>query len=368
MSKTVARSTKIVALILVVILSISVTEPVYAASAKKPATPKIISAKANETSVTISWSKVKRAKKYQVAKRTAQKTWVKYKTVKKSKKNQKKYTKAGKYKVVAKGKKYIVYKYGYKYYGKKKVKKRSYRFSNLQRNTKYTFAVRALNGKKHSAWKVITKKTGAGSSDSDTLIINGQAIKITEGKLTTLPLPSFPGVTINKKSIDIIPEKDDYYEFRDGIIEGKDPNGFYAYYNSSSSGLFIWSRFKYSVADGIDKYGKFSYNSKGINLPEEFRITINADNMKAVWTLDGTEPQYNQTDKSIPASQYPFGTWTKGGTVKVHGSATSSYSIPDVKWTDDYGYMVSRSAPIVVWAKLYQGSTLIEEDIVIDME
>ncbi len=78
----------------------------YAAS-KKPATPKIISAWIDGTSVEINWSKAKNAKKYQIAIRSAGKTWVKIKTVKKSKKNKKKYTKKKKYKVVKRGKKYI---------------------------------------------------------------------------------------------------------------------------------------------------------------------------------------------------------------------------------------------------------------------
>ena len=71
------KITKIAALFLVIMLSFGVIEPTYAASSRNPKAPKITSATVNGTSVTISWSKAKRAKKYEVAERTTQKTWVK---------------------------------------------------------------------------------------------------------------------------------------------------------------------------------------------------------------------------------------------------------------------------------------------------
>ena len=363
------KITKIAALFLVIMLSFGVIEPTYAASSKKPKAPKITSATVNGTSVTITWSKAKRAKKYEVAERTTQKTWVKYKTVKKTKKNKKKYTKANKYKVKAKGKKYIVYKYDYRYAVHATVSKRTYTIRDLDGNTDYTFAVRSVNGKKHSAWRTVTRKTGARSIRAQ---INGKPFEIATGKKVTLPLPSIPGITLNKKSFDIVPGngEDDFYTSEDGdvIVRGKTPSGYDANYVYRPDSYFGYGWEKYSSWDDREKYGYLSYGSQYMSWPEEYSIHIFDKNMKAVWTLDGTEPQFDQTDKDINASEYPFGTWTKGGSIRIHGSTTESYKIPEVRWADSKGYGINRSAPIVVWVKLYQDKTLIAEDITIDAE
>ena len=131
------------------------------AAAKKPAIPKSVTAKEHTDStdaeklIDVKWKKAKNAKKYQVAMRSAKKKWIKDKTVKKTKANKKKYTKKNKYKVVAKGKKYIVYKYAYKFSILQETTGRFVRvnqtptWDDLKPNTKYTFAVRSVNGKKY---------------------------------------------------------------------------------------------------------------------------------------------------------------------------------------------------------------------------
>lgn len=360
----------IAALILAVMLSFGIADSSYAASGKKPAVPKITSASANGTTVTLSWAKAKNAKKYHIAVQTDYKVWKKYKTVKKSKKNKKKFTKPGQYKVKAKGKKYIVYKYTYDFDVQKIVSKRTVAFPRLGSNRNYTFAVRAVNGSKQSKWRYVTVKTGF---HSEWVKINGRSMLVTEGKKVTLPLPAIPGVTIGKQTVDIIPERDDFYDFYDGEegdirIEGKDPSGFVASYVYYPGNFFVYTKGKIASWDDRRKIGYLSYGSQYMSWPEEFTIKIVADNMKAVWTLDGTEPQFNQEDKYIPASQYPFGTWTKGGEIRMRGTTTSSYNIPEVRWANSRGYGVQRSAPIVVWAKLYQGNTLIQEEILYDQE
>ena len=143
---------------------------VYAAAKKKPAVPVITYAKdladyESFTLIKVKWKKAKNAKKYQVAVRSAKKKWVKVKTVKKSKANKRKYTKKNKYKVVAKGKKYKVYKYQYKYLILGETKGKSIQINDndlwsFDRNTTYIIAVRSVNGKKHSKWKTAIVKTG----------------------------------------------------------------------------------------------------------------------------------------------------------------------------------------------------------------
>ena len=245
------KLTVISALLLAIMLSFSMIQPTYAASSKKPAAPKITSATVNGNSITITWKKAKNAKRYEIAERANKMSWVKFKTVKKTRKNKKKYTKTNKYKVMTKGKKYIVYKYDYSYSTLKKVssKKRRVTLNGLDRNTNYTFAVRSVNGKKHSAWKTVTRKTGP---MSERMTINGRSIVVTQGKKVTLPAPIFKGIfegkllQIQKKSFDIIPGNDGYNDiyFDDGwvIINGKDPSGYYAGYSYYPDIYFNWYR------------------------------------------------------------------------------------------------------------------------------
>lgn len=147
----------------------------YAASkAKKPSKPAITSMSVESSTITVKWKKAKNAKQYQVALKTYPKGWKYVKKVKKTKKNKKAYTKKGKYKVVkAKKGKYKVYRYQtiVKYKTLKgKTKSTKYSYKAPKRGTKYTLAVRALNGKKKSAW---TSKSAA-TWNKDTLRIDGK--------------------------------------------------------------------------------------------------------------------------------------------------------------------------------------------------
>ena len=363
------KLTVISALLLAIMLSFSMIQPTYAASSKKPAAPKITSATVSGNSITITWKKAKNAKKYEVAERLNKKIWVKYKTVKKTKKNKKKYTKANKYKVMTKGKKYIVYKYDYSYSIRTELssKKRRVTLNALTGNTYYTFAVRSVNGKKHSAWKPVTRKTGP---MSERMTINGKPFVIVQGQKVTIPAPTFKGIfegklsQIQKKTFDIIPGNngydDIYFDDESGwvMVHGKDTSGYYAGYSYLPDIYFNWYRQKYITRDDWNKYGYISYGGSVDNLakPSELNIYINDPNMKAVWTLDGTEPQYNQADKVISASDYPFGKWTKGNTIRVHGSTTKSCNVPEAKGEAD-----------ALWIKLYYKDTVIEEMIHIKM-
>ena len=138
----------------------------YAASkAKKPSKPAITSMTVESSTITVKWKKAKNAKQYQVALKTYPKGWKYVKKVKKTKKNKKAYTKKGKYKVVkAKKGKYKVYRYQtlVKYKTLKgKTKSTKYSYKAPKRGTKYTLAVRSLNGKKKSAWCSKSVKTAS---------------------------------------------------------------------------------------------------------------------------------------------------------------------------------------------------------------
>ncbi len=373
----IKKLTTITALILIIMLSFGCIEPAHAASAKKPKAPKITAASADGATVIISWKKAKNAKKYQIAERSANKVWIKYKSVKKSKKNKKKYTKANKYRVVAKGRKYIVYKYAYKYSVIRSLKKTAAKVSRingegLKSNTDYYFAVRSVNGKKHSTWKTVAVRTGA---YYEWITVNGQSFKVTEKEAISLPLPSVPGAAVNKSSFEIIPQRDDVYdsfvgEEGDIRIQGKDPAGYDAFYSYDppidGGGRFYCGREKYTTWDERERYGYLSYGSLHMGWPTEFNINIYDENMKAVWTLDGTEPQYDQEPKYIPPSEYPFGTWTRSDNVLIHGVTTSTTGISEVRWANSSGYYAPRCAPIAVWVKLYYKDTLVEERILVE--
>ena len=54
--------------------------------------------------------------------------------------------------------------------------------------------------------------------------------------------------------------------------------------------------------------------------------------------------------------------------VEVMGDSIESCKVSDVTWTDSSGFGVRRSAPIVIWVKLYHKTTLVMEMIKIDKE
>ena len=159
------KNSKRIAAILILALVVTMCAPLGAfgaSSSKAPAAPKITSAKVSQNTVTLKWSKVKGADKYQVYRRVNKTVWEYWKTVKKTSANKKKYSDTSKYKLKVNGKKYKVYKKtGTKKVYKliKTVKKCSYKFEGKY-NKKYAFRVKAVKGDKESAFsKVKTVKT-----------------------------------------------------------------------------------------------------------------------------------------------------------------------------------------------------------------
>ena len=369
------------------------------AAAKKPAAPVITFAKEiseiedDYKMIEVKWKKVKGAQRYQVAIRSAEKKWMKEKVVKKSKANKKKYTKKNKYKVVAKGKKYIVYKYQYEYSIKGETKKGSFRLIDstsygrwasveINPNSTYTIAVRSVKGNKYSAWKTATVKTGQGCYEetllttpgaSFTTKIGDTSLTITVGKQVTLPAFNSSKAPLESKGITFIPSVIDRYAF---------------FYNDGSNSEYISVRGK--TADGLDAYygidiekgivdrvsygkehptfnandSKYSFSTNAGYGPNGYRgrttVKVHDPNVSVVWTLDGTEPKKGQANKTIDASEYPFGQVKVkfapySGNVQVRGTATQES--PSYIWPE-LTTLFSRCE----WRRVYNGNTIVMED------
>ncbi|MBQ6314347.1 MAG: hypothetical protein IJI11_01945 [Mogibacterium sp.] len=368
-----------------------VNGPVYAAS-KKPKAPKILSA-ADPTSindadkvVVVTWAKAKNAKKYQVAIRSDEPQWVKVKTVKKTKKNKKKYSKPDKYKVVAKGKKYIVYQYQYEFIKMGTTKARSYRFTkspyvdHLAPNWDYVFAVRSVNGKKYSKWSTVAVRTNAGTWDYQrrdkpgetmSLNVNGQPVTLTVGAQCVLPIPNpTPGPVETPATYVVNPDYFVYsYDRASGtmmeylFVYGTTPNGFNTNWQVDLvNGQCSTVRIRNSHPTYVQDPSTFVIHNTSEAGYLMGSITVTDPNTQAVWTLDGTEPALGQEDKIISADEYPFGQILLNGapypySFKVRGT---------VKDYGDYWATLSMGASVpsrCEWIKVYNGTQLVYEEI-----
>ena len=357
---------------------------VYAA-AKKPAAPKITSVKEATTAaddyklVDVSWGKAKNAKMYELAIRSTDKQWVKVKTVKKNAKNKKKYTKKNKYRVVAKGKKYAVYKYEYKYWKSGTTKSCRYRFNegpnweDLHPNTTYVFAVRSVNGKKRSAWRTASLTTSAASVESRTitspgesqsLTVNGNTVTATIGQQCTLPVPAPRRGSLEVSSFTIVPEKIEYILMRgnDGndeeiSVSGKTPAGAAAYYKIETTGG-ICDNVRYSYGD----CGEYSVEGLGYG-PGYIgkKYTVSDSDVTVEWALDGTEPQLGQEGRTMNGNEYPFDQVTSNGaayngSLRVRG--TASYNGGSSSLWGELGRALFNKCE---WIKIFRGNTVVEE-------
>ena len=164
---------KTLAIIMIVALIMTFTVPMEAfagSTGSVPSAPKITSVTTSGNSVTIKWSKVKSADKYKIYRKATRNEWKYLKTVKKTKANKAKYSDTSKYKLKIKNGKYKVYKKTSVKYWKllKTLKSRKYVFKGKY-NRKYTFAVKAVKGKKTSKYSksksIKTAKKDEGDSD-----------------------------------------------------------------------------------------------------------------------------------------------------------------------------------------------------------
>lgn len=159
----------------------AVSQNAYAAAAN-PGKATIKTAAVDGNTVTLTWTKTKNAKTYQVYR--VKGTYWKY--LKKIKKSQiKKYKNASKYKLKKAGKKYKVYRKTPKYKKLTTTKELTYTYSGKY-STKYTFAVRAFNGKKagnYSGLKTVT--TEAEPSATPPAITKPGQVKNLKTEITT---------------------------------------------------------------------------------------------------------------------------------------------------------------------------------------
>lgn len=178
------------------------------AAAKKPALVKEIytSTKSKTaTAVTLKWTKAKYAKQYQIF--VWKKGWYKFKLVKKTAANKKKYTVKNKFKVAVKGKKYQVYKYRGNWILKTTVKAVNKKFNSktitgLKKGTYYSFKVRGKNGKMVGAFSASIKIKTYGTASTITTEEQGRVQAESEnpnqgsGSSGGTQTPSTPGKAV----------------------------------------------------------------------------------------------------------------------------------------------------------------------------
>ncbi len=160
--KIVKRIISVLLVMMVALAYSMIPQDTYAAS--KPGQVKNLKAlKATQNSITLSWSKVSKAKTYKVYQQ--KKGWSCWK--KTTKKNYKKFKKTPKlYKVKKSGKRYYYKKYGLTFIAIKTVKSPKASITGLKANTAYKFKVRAFKGKKSGKYSaVLSVKTMPESDD-----------------------------------------------------------------------------------------------------------------------------------------------------------------------------------------------------------
>ena len=382
MTKNIKKAISVAVMFVIAVSFIGLAGSKTYAASKKPDAPRITSAKEisnrsdDDKIIVVKWEKAKNAKKYQVALRD--KKWVKVKTVKKTEANKKKFTKKNKYKVKAKGNKYTVYQYKSKYSILETTKGRSCRFFQtpdedyLKPDTKYTIAVRSVNGSKHSAWEKVTVKTSEAcwaektltkTGEKLSLTVNGNDFTPTVGKAFAVPAPAPKKGTIEANPVTIIPNrinytverepdpKDDYYDIG---VEGKTPDG-----RDANLRLTIENgdcdSIRYTISNpktNIDS--KYSVEALGYGpgyIGEKY--TVNDPKVTVVWTTDGTAPKLGQESKSISASEYPFAAATCGGTIQVRG--TADYENISRIWGE---MRCPAYFSYCTWIRIYDGNTL----------
>ena len=383
MTKTIKKVLSVAVVLVIAVSFMSLASSKTYAASKKPAAPKITSAKEitnrgdDDKIIVVKWGKAKNAQKYQVA--LYGKTWVKIKTVKKTEANKKKFTKKNKYKVKAKGDKYTVYQYKTKYSIMETTKGCSYRFLQtppyddyLKPNTKYTIAVRSVNGSKHSAWEKVTVKTSESAWANETLntvgekmsvTLNGKTFTITVGKAFTAPAPNTKKGTIEANPVSIIPTeieywvergidpKDDYYDIG---VEGKTPDGRWVYLRLTIDEGNC-DTVSYVISKPNSNIGS-KYSVKALGYGPGYigeKYTVNDPKVTVVWTTDGTVPKLGQESKSISASEYPFAAATCGGNIQVRG--TADYENVSRIWGEMRG---PAYFSYCTWIRIYDGNTL----------
>ena len=133
------------AVLMMLALCTSSVQPAFAVS-KTSGRPSIKSAEVEDNTVTVKWSKAKKATRYKVYVRTGPNEWKYLKKVKKTAANRKKYSNKINYKITASGKKYKVYKRTNPFRLAATVKDRRYTLEG-EYGTSYAFIIKPYAGK-----------------------------------------------------------------------------------------------------------------------------------------------------------------------------------------------------------------------------
>lgn len=247
------------------------TGPVVASAAVKVGQVKNLKAAARETSVSLSWSKVKKAKSYKVYQQ--KKGWSSWKQT--TKKKYKKYKALpDSYKVKKKGKKYYYKKYGNIYKAVKTVKTNKATINRLKADTRYKFKICAYRGKtagKYSkAISVKTKKPAALENDEQQ-----DSENVLESYTLTGPETAYKGETIEIKAnvpsdsiqnLEWYVSKSDFVQTEDGLrLQIEIPEVTYAsrlsirLTNLDSNGRCIWrtDTLEIEIKGNPDKEGSY---------------------------------------------------------------------------------------------------------------
>lgn len=358
-----------------------------AKKAKKPAqVTGLRAAKVTDDSITLSWNKAKNAKTYKVFKK--KNVWSKWKKTKKN--NYAKYKgNKDKYKVKKKGKKYLykVKRPAFAAITPSTKKTKAAIDTGIKEQTKYTFKVRAYNGKKAGKLsKAITIKTKARSTDNKngtydkpgqtmTMDIDGRKVQLTVGKVCTVPSFSFINsstyvdqVKVSQVYADV---GDEEYEFK--YIAGTTTDGKkFSISTDKQTGTNHYSC-------GLDSLeNKYFYIDRR-DTPKEYGAgiytKIKDKDVKIVWTVDNTEPSLDQTNSTKPGwCLYTVSdhTWINPdknifvpemNKTLLKGTYTCDEA-KDGKKDGKYIYENSDSLyyPRTFWMKVYKGDKLIHEE------
>lgn len=135
------------AVLMMLALCTSSVQPAFAVSKATTADrPAVRSVDVSDNTVTVKWSKAKKATRYKVYVRTGPNEWKYLKKVKKTAANRKKYSNKINYKIKTSGKKYKVYKRTNLFRLAATVKERSYTFEG-EYGTSYAFIIKPYAGK-----------------------------------------------------------------------------------------------------------------------------------------------------------------------------------------------------------------------------
>ena len=318
------------------------------AAVKKPAKPVITKITKTQTKVTTTWKKAKNAKKYEFQIKRPYKTWNKYKLVKKTAKNKKTYTKKGLYKVKASGKKYQVYKYA-SAYTTTVTKKTKVTIKKLKADKTYKVRVRAVNGKKKSAFS----KVRSVNTNSVPVVTNIEKTKFVEDNTYVIEKE---GTKIEVK------------------IEGTEDG---ETIGTTSAGGWFWLDPKGNVV--IDNIGEkaieTNWDFDNDLVSDIWQVIIHDKDITAYWTLDGTEPKVGQKDLegTTKCTMFPKGDNERERRINRDKGISDPNYVTQIRGTmkgkGTHGFLAGDSLTLMsakgtrtIWTKAYKNGKLVYEN------